>query len=133
MDFDCDNYGLYAGDLLPDSWQVAWFGEDNLDGAADSDPDGDDMINRTEYVADTDPTDGGSLLIVTNLARQANEVRVEWMGGVAATQYIEHAASPDSEDWICISTNHPPTAPSGNSMSVAVPDPNRCYRVRAAR
>jgi hypothetical protein len=52
-----DNYGTYAADGLPDTWQITHFGHDNPLAAALLDPDGDGQNNRFEYIAGISPTD----------------------------------------------------------------------------
>lgn len=51
-----DNFGLYAGDTVPDDWQVLHFGPVNPDGHGGQDPDGDGQSNLFEYVAGVSPT-----------------------------------------------------------------------------
>lgn len=50
-----DNFGFYAGDDVPDDWQVTHFGVGNPSALAGQDPDGDGQDNRFEYVAGIDP------------------------------------------------------------------------------
>jgi hypothetical protein len=57
LDIDPDNYGLYRGDGLPDSWQVSYFGVGNVNAFPGADPDGDGQTNGFEYVANTIPVD----------------------------------------------------------------------------
>lgn len=52
-----DNFRSYAGDGLPDDWQVQYFGIDNPLAAPLLDPDGDCWDNRFEYHACLVPTD----------------------------------------------------------------------------
>lgn len=52
-----DNFGLYAGDGLDDSWQALHFGLDNPLAAPGMDPDGDGQDNEFEHTAGLDPTD----------------------------------------------------------------------------
>lgn len=52
-----DNFRTYAGDGLPDDWQVQYFGIDNPLAAPLLDPDGDCWDNRFEYNACLVPTD----------------------------------------------------------------------------
>ncbi|HOW97780.1 MAG TPA: VCBS repeat-containing protein [Kiritimatiellia bacterium] len=66
MDIDSDNFGIYAGDDIKDSWQVEFFGVDNPDGEADADPDGDRRDNRNEYVTGTGPDDEFSFFNLWN-------------------------------------------------------------------
>lgn len=55
-----DNLGSYAGDGLPDWWQVQFFGLDNPSGAPESDPDGDGQNNLLEFIAGSNPTNAAS-------------------------------------------------------------------------
>jgi hypothetical protein len=61
-DSDPDNYRDYAGDGLPDAWQILHFGESNPGAAPAADPDADGQDNQTEYLAGTDPNDAASFL-----------------------------------------------------------------------
>ena len=51
-----DNYGTYAGDGLPDSWQSDHFGLNNPNAAPGLDPDGDGQTNFFEFTAGIIPT-----------------------------------------------------------------------------
>jgi hypothetical protein len=50
-----DNFRLYAGDRLPDPWQVQFLGLENPLGSQTANPDGDAMNNLLEYAFGTDP------------------------------------------------------------------------------
>lgn len=52
-----DNYGSYAADGLPDTWQIDHFGLENPLAAPLLDPDGDGQDNEFEYTAGLIPTD----------------------------------------------------------------------------
>jgi len=55
-DVDPDDWGAYAGDGLPDGWQVVNFGPDDPGAAAPTaDPDGDGQSNVFEYTAGLNP------------------------------------------------------------------------------
>ncbi len=56
-----DNYGTYAGDGLPDSWQHQYFGLDNPDAAPSTDVTGTGQDNFFKYVAGLDPTNKTSV------------------------------------------------------------------------
>lgn len=60
VDIGIDNFGSYAGDSIPDSWQVQYFGLNNNDGSRNADPDADGQDNYSEYVYGTVPTDPNS-------------------------------------------------------------------------
>ena len=55
-----DDFGLYAGDGLDDTWQVQYFGLNNSNAAPLADPDGDGQNNRFEFTAGTNPTNAQS-------------------------------------------------------------------------
>lgn len=52
-----DNFGTYAADGLPDSWQRQYFGRGNPLASPLLDPDGDGQTNLFEYTAGLVPTD----------------------------------------------------------------------------
>ena len=60
-----DNYGTYAGDGLPDSWQSQYFGLNNPNAAPGLDPDGDGQTNLFEFTAGLIPTNPLSRFLVT--------------------------------------------------------------------
>ncbi len=72
VDVDPDNFGMYAGDGLPDGWQVQYFGIDNPDAAPDVDADGSGFTNLEEYIADTVPTNPASYFRITEIERDAS-------------------------------------------------------------
>ncbi len=60
-----DNYGSYAGDGLPDAWQVQYFGLNNPLAAPTADADGTGQDNLFKYNAGLDPTNPSSRFIVS--------------------------------------------------------------------
>ena len=56
-----DNFGAYAGDGLPDSWQVRYFGLNNPQAVPAIDTFGTGQNNMFKYVAGLDPTNPASL------------------------------------------------------------------------
>jgi len=60
LDTDADNYHNYAGDGVPDAWQVNYFGPDNPEGEAGADPDADGQDNAFEYRTGLLPNDASS-------------------------------------------------------------------------
>ena len=53
-----DNFGSYAGDGLPDSWQVQYFGQNNPNAAPTVDFDHTGQTNLFKYLAGLNPLDG---------------------------------------------------------------------------
>jgi hypothetical protein len=64
LDSNGDNYGSYAGDSLPDSWQVQYFGLNNPNAAPTADVDGTGQNNLFKYVAGLDPTNPASVFVL---------------------------------------------------------------------
>lgn len=66
-----DDFGPYAGDGLPDDWQINHFGEGSTAAGPSTDPDGDGQNNLLEYLAATNP----------NLATSVFTVRIDPVSG----------------------------------------------------
>ena len=60
-----DDFGSYAGDGLPDDWQVKYFGLDNPKAAPTADLDGDGQDNNFERIAGTIPTNAASRFLMS--------------------------------------------------------------------
>jgi hypothetical protein len=56
-----DNFGSYAGDGLPDGWQVGYFGVGNSNALPGVDANGTGVSNLFKYVAGLDPTNPASV------------------------------------------------------------------------
>jgi hypothetical protein len=126
------------GDLLPDGWEVRFhlnpLNTNGDDGAAGN-PDLDNMDNLSEYIADTDPTRANSRFEVTTIQPTTEGIRIDWMGGVYATQYLESGTLPGGTggEWRVILTNIPPTALTTNVVAPTPTNNALFYRVRATR
>lgn len=73
-----DNYGTYAGDGLPDSWQNQYFGLDNPNAAPSVDVTGTGQDNLFKCIAGLDPTNRASVfwLRIETVAGQPNQKRL---------------------------------------------------------
>lgn len=60
LDANPDNYGTYASDGLPDSWQFQYFGPASTEGGQNADFDKDGIFNLVEFANGTHPADSGS-------------------------------------------------------------------------
>jgi hypothetical protein len=69
LDSNSDNWGLYAGDQIPDSWQVAYFGTNSPAGAAGS-TNATGESNLYTFIADLNPTNPTSELIIVAVSNQ---------------------------------------------------------------
>src|SRR5439155_17922594 len=73
--------------------------------------DGDHTSNLSEYIAGTDPANPLSVLRLSSIVRSNQTVRLEWIGGTNAVQYLERASSlTATSSWVKLLTNNPPTA-----------------------
>jgi kexin len=131
------------GDGLPDAWETAHglspadsgeWGGNPANGAA-GDPDSDLASNAAEYEADTDPTNGQSVLTITNLAAQAGGMRIGWKGGQQSRQWVERRTGlvASASAWTAFFTNAPPTAVRTNLLDATATNGLRFYRIRAQR
>jgi hypothetical protein len=127
-------------DLLPDAWEVRWFGTLNTAGL-DSDSDGDHQTDRQEYITGTDPTlpvlepllharaTGGTVEISFN-ARAASGQGYQ----NAQRHYrLESAASPAGAPWQTVPGFADRTIPSAvetlTLSLAALPGPAQFYRL----
>ena len=80
------------GDGIPNGYEQA-YGLDPLNmGDASADADGDGMSNLQEYLAGTDPTNGASVLAITSITQEGDDIRVTW-NAVSNTPYIVQTSS----------------------------------------
>ena len=122
------------GDGIPDSWEQQYFGSAS-NCAPGADGDGDGIPNLSEYLADTIPTNALSVLRFSRIVPEANGVRLEWQGGVAARQFLERSRSfgTAGDNWLTLFTNNPPTPLQTNLFDLLGTNRALFYRVRAVR
>jgi len=68
VDTDPDNFGSYAGDSIPDQWQVGYFGIDNTQAVPAADPDSDGGDNYYEYITGTHPSNSTQCFRLVGIA-----------------------------------------------------------------
>jgi hypothetical protein len=85
-----DDFGLYAKDNIPDLWQVRNFGENNPQGVATADPDGDGQNNLFEYFAGLAPTNASSrfTLAIADLPDLPNQKALILSPRLEARRYV---------------------------------------------
>jgi hypothetical protein len=122
------------GDGMPDVWETAheFKADDPGDAVLDADDDG--QSNLAEYRAGTDPRDPKSLLRITAMVRESNNVEVTW-----TTVPSHHYLLQDGTNLSGALTNNasplisiPPAGPETTAFthSNAATLPERFYRVR---
>jgi len=105
---------------------------DPLDATGNADGDG--LSNVEEYLADTNPTNASSSLLISDMTHSNGAFQVKWCGGRDATQYFERATSLASNDWTVFHTFIPPTVVTNSwSATNALPSLQGFFRIRAGR
>lgn len=120
------------GDGIPDWWEIQYFGSTTAN--PNDDPDGDGFSNLQEYLADTNPNDRTSYLGFTSLSLLPGGVKLDWHGGVDATQYLQRNDFLGSTNqWLNIHTAAPPTPISGSYTDWVGTNSLQFYRMKADR
>lgn len=120
---DSDNDGM------DDDWEVAHFGNLNRDGAGDEDNDG--RTDLQEFLAGTDPTNGGSILrVLTVTPMGGGSTTVVWSTVFGREYIVQYKDSLDAPSW---SNASGALAADSASMSFRhnSSSPQRFYRVIA--
>lgn len=131
-----DNFGAYAGDGLPDSWQVAHFGLNNPLAAPGADASGTGQSNQFKYLAGLDPLDPAARFTIEAAAvpGQPGQRTVTFQPLAAGRTYtVEWTADPASGVWNPLASWI--SFDQGNARSVTdltADGPKRVYRVRIA-
>ncbi|MCG3147274.1 MAG: hypothetical protein PCFJNLEI_00713 [Verrucomicrobiae bacterium] len=135
IDNQPDNFGSYAGDQLPDSWQFAFFGLENPNAGPGMDVTGTGQNNRFKYVAGLDPTNAASVFVlkIASVAGQPNQTKLTfspWASGRAyAVEYRTNLVTGGFTNLTTVSS------PITNSTEVSVTDlsateKNKFYRLQ---
>lgn len=118
---------LYLSDFQ--QWKLAYLGDPN---APDSgDPDGDGSNNLQEYLVGTNPTNSASTLRITSIAKENNDIRVNWImgsGTICALQSAPNLASNFGD--LVIITNATGSVANYLDQGAATNASARFYRVR---
>lgn len=127
-----DDSGPYAGDGLPDDWQVANFGEGSTDAGPTADPDGDGQTNLLEYLAGTKPTLGSSVFTVRiQLVSRQPDRKTIIFGPVVAGRTYRVLASGDLKALSWTDISGALTGTGGEIMFTDIAsDMRRFYRVQ---
>ena len=128
QDGNPDNYGNYAGDGIPDCWQVMYFGTNNLVGIASA-TNVTGQSNWKTYLADLNPTNAASVLKVVAVTNQAMSRFVYFTPSSTGRVYaLWYSTNLVSGIW----TNLTPVTNWGNGGTCWLTDTNlssRYYRI----
>jgi hypothetical protein len=115
-----DNYGSYAGDGIPDSWQAQYFGLNNPNAAPGIDADGTGQNNLFKYVAGLDPTNPASIFVlqIQNVTGQPVQKKLLFNPLAAARTYtVEFSTNLVSGSYAALAGFSGPLT-NGNQMTV---------------
>ena len=123
------------------AWQTQYFGSTNNPSAAPAaDPDGDGQSNLAEFLAGTDPTDGGSYLHITSVTATGNDVVVTWVTVLGRTNVVQaNELLPDGSystnftdlsGLIILPAGSGGTTTNYTDLGGATNGPSRYYRIR---
>ena len=123
------------GDSIPDDWEIRYGLSPTNAADAAQDWDSDGMSNLQEYLADTIPTNRASVLRITGIAWSNGLPRIQWQGGISATQYLERRSFlGGTGSWTAIDVNLPPTPVTNTFVDTnALGGNGAFYRLRAVR
>jgi len=131
-DLNNDSFGVYAGDGIPDSWQVQYFGlgtngQGNPKGVATADFDGTGQTNLFKYVAGLNPTDGSRFtLTIAPVPGQPGQMSVTFTPAVAGRTYtLTSQSSLTGGSWSTISGS-----PVINGSQGTLTDPSATGRAK---
>jgi poly(beta-D-mannuronate) lyase len=128
-----------VGDGIPDWWRAQYFGgigtTTNASSCATCDFTGTGQNNLFKYVADLNPTNPASRFAIVSIATITNDVRLIWIGGSNAWQFVEGSSNlTDTNGWSAIYTNTPPTSLTNTQLHTGVGNAtNLFYRIKARR
>lgn len=98
---------------------------------AEAHSDNDGIKDADEITADTDPTDENIYLRMIGLSAIGADIRVEWAGGVHATQWLQRCDNLETGEWgwVTIWTNEPPTDPAATIIAPNTTNSPMFYRI----
>ena len=118
------------GDGIDDDWERKHFNSLEVsDGGAEDDWDGDRFPDLFEFLANTDPTDGNSLLVISDiLPGAADGLVLEWQSASNRTYAIEESSDLVVGDWTEL-IGDLPAVPPLNCYTLTVDGAGAFYRV----
>jgi len=122
-----------ANDGIPDGWAMT-YGFDPTLATTASLVDANGLTTLQNYTADLNPTNATAELAISSIATGGSDVKLTWVGGVNAWQYLECSPSLLAAQWTAVFTNTPPTGITNSfTHPGAAAGTNLFYRIRAHR
>ncbi len=114
------------GNKLPDDWEMNYFGATGVDPNAD--PDHDTFSNRDEYIAGTDPIDGGSYPRITQITN-APPPMITFQAQSNRTYTLQYKEGLNATQWFKLFDVASRTNARVESVLDPKPGSNRVYRL----
>jgi PKD repeat protein len=115
------------------AWQIIYFGGTNNPAAGpDADPDADGQSNLNEFFAATNPTNNGSVLRMTGISQEGDNIHLRWSMGSGRTNVLQVALDSPAGDFANLFTisNTIGTVTDYVHIGAVTSSPSRYYRVR---
>lgn len=128
----------YDFDSLDDNWEIRHWGSITVTGGT-NDWDGDNVSNRDEYTADTQPTNDASFFRVSRIGQINNQAQIEYVSSTARQYRLHYRDTSlleglwlESSNWLWGSAGVTTQLDDGTAMPLPT-NAYRFYRVRAHR
>ena len=131
-----DDFGIYAGDGLPDAWQVQYFGVNNPLGLASADATGTGQSNLFKYIAGLNPTDHSAFFRSNGaaIAGQAGKFNFSFSPIISGRTYlIQYSDTLNANSWQTLTGFT--LSDNGNTRTITdnnAPSGIRFYRVQVS-
>lgn len=116
------------GDGMDDAWEVLFFGSTNI--APDVDSDGDEVINRDEFIADTVPTNSASVFVIETFVFDGGRT-ITYTSSSARVYTPQYSTNPVVGVWENLEPAFTGSGGEETSTDTAT-DPLRAYRIDVA-
>lgn len=132
LDVYPDNYGIYATDQIPDSWQVRYYGTNNPSGLASAIA-SNRQTNLDNYIADLVPTNPASKFVIITTSNGPTSRLVSFPSSSNRVYMLKWSTNLMNGTWSDIA-GQTPVDGSGSVMTLSDTNstPSRFYRVGVA-
>ena len=118
---------------IPDGWAITYGFDPALTGIA-SLTNANGFTTLQSYLADLNPTNPASRLALLSIAASNTDCHITWVGGSNAWQHLECSPALDTNEWLAIFTNVPPTSITNSFLNTNTASiGNLFYRISAHR
>lgn len=137
LNVNTDDFGSYAGDGLPDDWQVQYFGENNANAAPGVDADGTGQTNLFKYIAGLNPLDPTARFVVSiqPVVGQPAQKQIVFTPVVAGRTYrVVSKGSLTDPDWSTLTSSAQDDSGAQRTVTdLEASGPMKFYRVQISK